>query len=650
MKFKDRLSLAVKAFTLDSNLGNSIGTVLRNYAKPSSFRPSEQLRGITYKAVEKIAMAISSYEPMVVRKNGDKYENHPFYTLFNKPNPRQNASDFLQLWSFYYEIYGETFIYKARGESTNKIKELYLLNPAQMELVINKGELIGYKYHKHDGAQIPFLPEEITHDKRPNPFNEWRGMSVMERASTYIDTEIVTSTFTLNYMRNNASPSGIVSLPNMTQESFKLFAQQWRENYEGPENAGKTAFVRGEGTDFKAVGATLKDVDQEITRKMSKEDVLMMFDVPKGLLGVADTKGLGVSDLEPLEYIFAKYNTEPRMKRLDRIFETMLQDDPQQVKDISHASPIPDDKRFILETHKTGVNVWLTVNEVREQQGLPPIEGGNVLNTANTVPQTTTGKKIVMKKEVKKDLAQEQEAFRSRLVKINDTYEVKIKRAMASFMRTQEYNVIQKIDASKKSFEEWLFNVKEESEALAELIQPIMLALIEEQAKNTKNFITGQAFEITPEMRKVVSQNILQVMGVYNAETLKELEKTITEGMSAGESLVKIKHRVEGVYSDAKGYRAERIARSESLRTSNSTAEEVYRQNGYTSVEWYVNPGACEFCQSMAGVSKSIGSSFNNLGDVITGIDGGQLQISYSDIKTPPLHPQCQCSIIPSYN
>lgn len=650
MKLKDRLALAVKAFTLSNSTNSNTGTVLRNYAKPASFRPTEQLMGITYKAVEKISLAVASYEPKVIRKNGDVYENHPFYNLFNKPNPRQNATDFLTLWSFFYEIYGETFIYTARGEKTNKIKELYLLNPAQMELVISYGELLGYKFHKANGSEVPFTLEEVIHDKRPNPFNEWRGMSVMERASTYIDTELVTSTFTLNYMKNNASPSGIVSLPNMTKESFNMFAQQWRENYEGPENAGKTAFVRGEGTDFKAVGATLKDVDQEITRKMSKEDVLMMFDVPKGLLGVADTKGLGVSDLEPLEYIFAKYNTEPRMKRLDRIFETMLQDDPQQVKDISHVSPIPDDKKFALETNKAGVNVWLTVNEVREQQGLPPLPDGDVLNTGNTVAPAPTGKKIVLKKKVEKDLKAEQEAFRNRLVKINETYEVKIKRAISRFSGTQEYKVIESINASSKSFEEWLFNIKEESEALAELINPIMIALVEEQAKHTKNFISGEVFKMTPEMREAVTKQILQVVGVYEADTLKALEKTIGEGMSAGESLVKIKHRVEDVYSDAKGYRAERIARSESLRTSNSTAEEVYRQNGYTSVEWYVNPGACEFCQSMAGVSKSIGGSFLGLGSVVNGSDGGQLEVSYSDIETPPLHPNCTCSLIPSYN
>ena len=115
----------------------------------------------------------------------------------------------------------------------------------------------------------------------------------MEKASQYVDIELTTTSFTLNYMRNNASPSGIVSLPDMDRDTFKQFAAQWREGYEGPENAGKTAFIRGGEADFKAVGATLKDIDQKITRDMAKDDVLMMFDMPKGLLGASGEKGLG---------------------------------------------------------------------------------------------------------------------------------------------------------------------------------------------------------------------------------------------------------------------------------------------------------------------------------------------------------------------
>lgn len=645
-----------KNFFTKKTLYNSLGVVTRNYAKPVEFSPYRQVTGITYKAIDKIGQSLSVYEPLVVRKNGDAYENHPLYALFNNPNPNMHSSsDFIHLWAMLHEIYGETFWYLARGENTRRIKEVYLLNPSQVELKISDGELIGYVLHKANGQQIPFELDEIIHDKRPNPFNEWRGMSVLEKAAAYVDTEINTTQFTLNYIRNNASPSGIVTLPDMDRETFKMFANQWREGYEGPQNAGKTAFVRGADVKFQAVGATLKDIDAKMIREMSKDDVLMMMDVPKPLLGMTDDVGFGRGNVETLKVIYGEQKLEPMMTRLDRIYEQIVPSlnlGGQAVR-IEHESPVPEDKEFELKMHTKGVNVWMTVNEVREQQGLPPIKGGDELNPAVRPPQEPEKKlKLVSKKPLTKSqqakkLNDEQEAFRLQLIETNEIYEKKLKREMSQFANHQEFEVISKINASNKAFEEWLFNVKEESEELALLLIPIIVQLMEAQGEDVAHFITGELLELTPETRAAVEANIKQISGVFNEDTLKALQKTLSEGQTAGESLTRLKKRVEDVYSEAKGYRAERIARTESLRASNKTAELVYKQNGYTQVEWFINPGACEFCRTYAGRTKTIGGNFNNIGDVITGAEGGQLRIEYDNISYPPLHPNCTCSLVP---
>lgn len=657
MNLLTRIKLFYKSIT-PQHLSQSLGAVGRNYVKASIFRPQAQLRGITYKAIDKIGMSVSVYEPMVMRPNGDALQNHPFYTLFESPNKIQaTSSDFVHLWAMLYEIYGETFWYTgARGEQTGKIKEIILLNPAQVELKIDDGELIGYILHKDNGTQVPLLPEEVIHDKRPNPFNPWRGMSIMERASTYIDTENITSTFTLSYMQNNASPSGILSLPDMEQNTFRQFVQQWREGYEGPENAGKTAFIRGGEASFKAVGATLKDVDQKVTREMAKDDVLSMFDVPKGLLGLSGEKGLGRNEIEPLEYIFAKYKIEPMMKRLDRIFTKILQSSSSRDATlyISHENVIPEDKEFIQKQNKELVNIAITVNEVRASIGLDPIDGGDVLQPQNTVPTTVSNslKRVSLKKKITPEQAKinkqlEEEEFRKRQEQTDEIYIVKSKRVISKFASEQQKQVIGKINAADKAFEEWLFAIKEQSEELAAQLNPIMIALIEEQAKDVVNFITGNPFEITREMSDIVSSEILQISGLFNEDTYRQLERTLLEGQAKGESLMKLKKRVEEVYADAKGYRAERIARTETQRLSNMTSKEVYRQSGFSSLRWVTNPGACEFCQTFEGKVKELDATYSIVGDVIEGADGGQMSITYDDIQNPPLHPNCTCRLVP---
>lgn len=644
--------MAYKMIT-QQELGNSIGMVGRNSGYNERFNPYGQYKGVTFKAIDKTATSMSIYAPIFLKPNGEQYQAHPLLSIFNEPNPNQgNASEFIYLWSSLMEIYGETFWYKARGEKTGRLKEVYLLDPSKMELKIQDGEVVGYVLHKNSGEQVPLAADEVLHDKRSNPFNEWRGLSILEKAAIYSDTEITTAVFTLNYMRNNASPSGIVSLPNMSTEAFKTFTAQWRESYEGPENAGKTGFIRGGEANFQAVGATLRDVDQKVTRDMAKEDVLMMMDVPKALVGLTDSNGFGRANVETFKYIFAESKLEPMMKRLDRIYKTLLKDMPQnaQAKDVTHTSPIPEDKEFNLKKYDNAVNVWMTVNERREMEGLEPIDGGDELKEKQPVAlsfQQKQAKKITLKTHTKKELSDEQEEFRKNLIEVNDKYARTLKVEITQFTEKQENKVIKNINASAKTFEEWLFNVKEDSEELALIITPVLVELAKEQSKDVANFISGEILKITPEVEAGIAAESLKIAGVYNQDTIVALQKTLADGQAQGESLVKLKKRVEQVYSDAKGYRAERIARTESLRTSNGTAEQVYKQNGFSKVQWFVNPGACEFCRTYAGRTKEIGSTYNSVGDVITGDQGGQLKIDYLDIATPPLHPNCTCSLVP---
>ena len=665
MNVRQRFSTALKVLT-NSNLGNSLGSVLHNYTAEDDYHPRRQLKGITYKAVDKIGLSLSVYEPRIKKNAEDVYVNHPMLNLFGTPNDLQNnASDFIHLYGMLYEIYGETFWYFARGEKTGKPKQVWLLNPAQIELKIYEGELVGYVLHKSNGEQVPFTLDEIIHDKRPNPFNEWRGQSILEKASTYIDIEYKSARFTLNYINNNASPSGIVTLPDMDKEVFKQFATQWREGYEGPENAGKTAFIRGGTADFKAVGATLKDIDMKITRDMAKDDVLMMLDIPKPLLGLTDDNGFGRGNVETLNYIFAKEKLEPMMRRLDRIYEETLKRFFATAggNDVTHVSPIPEDKEFIHKTNKELVNVAVTVNEVRSKMGLPPLEDPmfDTIQPKNAVQdpmpvEVKSYKKVVLKSEktqkTKKDksiqkIEVDSEKFRLRLVKTSETYANKLKRIITQFAEKQEKKVIARINASGKLFEEWLFNVKDDSEKLAELSLPLMIELMEAQAEDTSNFITGELISITPELKREAEVNIKRIAGSYNQDTIKALEKTLSEGTKNGESLAKLKKRVEATYSDAKGYRAERIARTETLKASNKAAELSYNQNGFKTVAWFVNPDACQFCQTFAGQTKEIGGKFLNIGDVITGADEGTMAIEYDDIEVPPLHPNCTCSLVP---
>ena len=111
----------------------------------------------------------------------------------------------------------------------------------------------------------------------------------------------------------------------------------------------------------------------------------------------------------------------------------------------------------------------------------------------------------------------------------------------------------------------------------------------------------------------------------------------------------KLVKRIKDVYADGQGYRAERVARTETINASNAAAKEAYLQTGYiTKIEWFANPGACEYCQTLNNKVIGIQENFYNLGDNIESATGGKpYPVGYSDIGYPPAHPNCTCTILP---
>ncbi len=90
------------------------------------------------------------------------------------------------------------------------------------------------------------------------------------------------------------------------------------------------------------------------------------------------------------------------------------------------------------------------------------------------------------------------------------------------------------------------------------------------------------------------------------------------------------------------------IARSETIRSSNAGEEEAFREAGIEVKEWYasLDERICSFCREMHGTQIAVGSAFQSDGAVME-VGGHRLVMDYGDVKYPPLHPDCRCTILP---
>lgn len=200
-----------------------------------------------------------------------------------------------------------------------------------------------------------------------------------------------------------------------------------------------------------------------------------------------------------------------------------------------------------------------------------------------------------------------------------------------------------------------LYDQLEYDAALAGLLVPLYRALVAEAGADAMALVSDGTFdETTVLIERYFKSHPLRVAQVVNAETAKQLRATLAEGVNAGESFAELSTRVENVFGALAGYRAERIARTETISASTYAAIEAWDQSGVVNgKEWFTaeDERVCPFCSAMDGQVLDLRRSYFAKGDEITvEAEGGKastMKVGFDDVQGPPLHVSCRCVLVP---
>ncbi len=140
-------------------LGHSIGNPgFLSWFNPSGWRKTDLLKQYTryvYTIVSSISENCAGLDPEVYQRIGNRDKqvfNHEILDLLKKPNPMESQFQFLERHFTFMELMGESFWYLVRGSKTGKPRELYLLRPDLVDVVIDKqdprGLVKGYTLSK----------------------------------------------------------------------------------------------------------------------------------------------------------------------------------------------------------------------------------------------------------------------------------------------------------------------------------------------------------------------------------------------------------------------------------------------------------------------------------------------------------------------
>lgn len=345
---------------------------------------------IVYRSVNLIAHAASHVPWTVSKRNKGSYQivdNHPIYTLLNRPNIRYAGVDFFAELISSLLLFGNAYIL---ADLDNKYfpRALYLLNARNVEPIIKDGKLRAYRYkigEKEKDYPVNHVNDmcQILHIRTYNPNDPLRGVSCLEAASIPIETHHMASQWNNSLLKNGARPSGALVMKDsagyLSDEQFERLKEQLYEKYTGSANSGKPLLLEG-GLDWREISISPKDMDFIESKNSSAREIALAFGVPPQLLGIN-----GDNTYSNMQEARLGLWEETLIPLLDKLSDSLTH---WLAHWFNEDIVISFDRNSISALTSKRENLWdkiegssfMTVNEKRAFMGLGPISGGDIIN------------------------------------------------------------------------------------------------------------------------------------------------------------------------------------------------------------------------------------------------------------------------------
>ena len=296
--------------------------------------------------------------------------------MSRKPNRYQTRVEFFETLMLNLALHGNAYCKKIMVK--NQITSLLPLMSGQMEPSLLPDGSIVYRYQTDGGMEV-YAEESIWHVKLygngiigKSPIAFGRNMVAIAQAAERATTKVYT---------NGGKRSGVLSLDRLLTPEQR---DAVRANFSSlTTGTSERLLVLENGMKFDPISMSPQDIELLSSRKFQIEEICRWFGVPSVL--VNDTSGSTSwgSGIEQLVQGFYKLNLRPYLERIENSISCNLfsrEEADEYEFEFDFEGLLRSDFKSRLEAYRTAVaGTIMTPNEVRKIEGLPTVDGGDML-------------------------------------------------------------------------------------------------------------------------------------------------------------------------------------------------------------------------------------------------------------------------------
>ncbi|MFG0862601.1 phage portal protein [Pseudomonas sp. CJQ_13] len=305
--------------------------------------------------------------------------NHPLYDVLRyQPNPFQTPCEYMERHQGAAGLRGNAFSFIDRREDGN-VTALWSLKNDQVQ-VLKGADLLPY-YRIGTSESVPM---RMVHHVRWFGTNPYVGLSPIELHADAIGLTQAVRQYTGKSFANGVAVSGVIERPREApairdQSIIDKLVDQWGQKFGGMDNAKKVALLQ-EGMTFKPV--SMSNVDAEIVgiMKLTGLDIARIYKIPLPM--VNDLEKSNYNTLEQLMIQFVVFALLPWVKRHEQAMmrDFLLPSDRRNYFiEFNLSGLLRGDQKSRYEAYAIGRQWgWLSVNDIRRLENMPPVPGGDI--------------------------------------------------------------------------------------------------------------------------------------------------------------------------------------------------------------------------------------------------------------------------------
>lgn len=331
--------------------------------------------------------------PFIVYRAGEIREraeaSWQWRLLHDEPSPECDPFEFFYDLELSLEATQNAFVQKAKYDG--RVYALYVLDPQRVTVRRDRdtGEKVFDVFVSPSDVRRDLTSSEILHVRgfTPEP-GGITGVSLLQMHRDPIGAAIAMQGFEGDYFRNSARSPFFFELGDTgNADSAKQMVDSYHEQHQGIGNQFKVGAVWG-GTKVVPLPLSMDDAQFADAKRLSIEDACRIWKWPKQLVEVSD--GQQQTDENAWTSRFLKFYFLPRLRRIERAFVADHDLFPRTGRGTGYGYGSSLFGEFLTQALERADFVtrvrgykdarqgsWITANEIRRMENLPPVAGGD---------------------------------------------------------------------------------------------------------------------------------------------------------------------------------------------------------------------------------------------------------------------------------